>query len=313
LAIKNGSNFVPIFPTVIGDIFTDSPIHDFHYMELFTRNKKSLKRTFVRLLIVIVVFGCVCFLVVHHRWYHQQSRSFHVTTLQDELSLTMKIAIYMTTHQSEEHLLFLSQCWPKASHTLRLLRNADLIYYTGTELIDIPYHIFATMGFRKVIVYRHVKSSYQLGAKRAMVDPFFKPQWFHSYDWIIRLNPDVLIRNDTWLIAQMLNTSAQAIVVSSDGVMHSDFVAFRPSLYQLPHITEQQLQDQLHDKSRTAEQLVSFLLMPLKCNNTISFVPDVIIKDGGARVLGRNSPVIHSHSLLKFCPDYFDATDGEWY
>jgi hypothetical protein len=35
--------------------------------------------------------------------------------------------------------------------------------------------------------------------------------WFDDYDWVIRLNPDVLIRNDTWLISTMMNDSIDAI------------------------------------------------------------------------------------------------------
>jgi hypothetical protein len=230
----------------------------------------------------------------------------------------------MTTHQSIEHMKFLSQCWPKASHTLPLLRNADLIYYTSAASHDVPFHIFDTLGFRNVYVYQHIESSYQLGAKRAMVDAFyFGKQWFQGYDWIIRLNPDVLIRNDEWLMQQMHNTSAQAIAVYFEGVdyckvtegvpncIHSDFVAFRPSLLQLPQISGEVLRELMNDDLVPAEHHMNYMLLPLLTNKSVSFIPNVVVKPLEARILGKHSPVIHEHAVLNSCPDYFNATDGE--
>lgn len=42
----------------------------------------------------------------------------------------------------------------------------------------------------------------QQGAIQAMVRPFEKG-WFTDYDWVLRVNPDVLIRDDTWLHEQI--------------------------------------------------------------------------------------------------------------
>jgi hypothetical protein len=283
----------------------------------------SIRSIFCLILILAsAVVLLLCFppsLIVVPEWMEHQYHMFLTTRIKDPLSTQVKIAIYMTTHQDDKHLSFLSRCWVKASHTLRLLSNADLIYYAGGATEDIPYPLLSTMGFRSIIVYPHVNSSYQQGAKRAMVDPYFHPHWFQSYDWIIKLNPDVLIRNDTWLIEQMLNTTAQAIAirVQSHGVnlngFHSDFVAFRPQLYQMPHVTAEKLLDQLNDARCHAEPQMLYLLTPLMDNGTISYLPDVVIINSAARVLGLNSSVIHDHSLLQYCPDYFNATNGRYY
>jgi hypothetical protein len=44
----------------------------------------------------------------------------------------------------------------------------------------------------------------------AMVNTF-DHVWFDGYDWIVQLNPDVLINHDTWILEQMVHTCVDAI------------------------------------------------------------------------------------------------------
>jgi len=79
---------------------------------------------------------------------------------------------------------------------------------------------------------------YQEGAVQAMIDPFLDENvsWFDDFDWVIRVNLDVLIRKDSWLIQTMLNDTFDMIVhdcytknkFSSNPQFHTDFIAFRP-------------------------------------------------------------------------------------
>jgi hypothetical protein len=89
----------------------------------------------------------------------------------------------------------------------------------------------------------------QNGAKRAMIDPFDPnsnhtdtsndestntTSWFDGYDWVIRLNPDVLIRREKWLRQTMLMPDVDAILVDYTTpeqplrlLLNTDFYAFR--------------------------------------------------------------------------------------
>jgi hypothetical protein len=260
-------------------------------------------------------------------------------------SSQLQIAVYMTTHQSRQHMSFLGKCWPQASRTLSILQNATLIYYTSALHKDVPFHIFRQMKFRQVQVYHYqqlpipphatklqINAKRQYGAKLAMVDPYVH-HWFDEFDWIIRVNPDVLIRNDTWLMEQMMNPSIQAIVYGYPFLngtlagLHSDFYAFRPSIYHQSHITPARLQHHLDDEQFTAEQQLMDLIEPIYRSSTshhhdeslrgitpsVAWIPGVKILGTSARMMGPQSPVIHIHNFTKYCPNYFHVTDGVWF
>jgi hypothetical protein len=256
---------------------------------------------------------------------------------------SMKIGLYMTTHQSAEHMAFLRRCWPHATQKLRLLQHSHLLYYTSAPTDnDVPHDILSRLVFQNVTVFRYSevplapgqrenRARKQLGAKRAMVDPILK-HWFDDYDWIIRLNPDVLIRNETWLIENMLDPSVHAILYGFDhkgrpnSALHSDFYAFRPqALTSQPHITEKFLEEHLANHKMTAEEQMRVLFATLLENEAqahnrtggaatdsgrVAWLPGVKRRGSQARMLGLNSPVLHVHRLVNFCPDYFNATDG---
>ena len=69
----------------------------------------------------------------------------------------------------------------------------------------------------------------------AMLDPYLdNVSWFDDYDWLMQVNPDVLICADGWLIQTMLNTSIDMIVHEcfpeqingKDNItLHTDFFA----------------------------------------------------------------------------------------
>jgi hypothetical protein len=147
----------------------------------------------------------------------------------------VKLAIYMTTHLSPLHIKFF-QCWRDAIQRMEIFQYADLIMYIPSSSLYHPKMIRKQLPFRNRIIIKYYKNTgYQTGAIQAMIDPFllandsknnnnssnsnnnhFQQQqqptsWFDDYDWVIRLNPDVLIRNDTWLISTMMNDSIDAI------------------------------------------------------------------------------------------------------
>jgi hypothetical protein len=53
-----------------------------------------------------------------------------------------------------------------------------------------------------IIIHSRPNPGYQDGAILAIREAF-KNHWFDDYDWVIRLNPDVLIRSNSFLLEQI--------------------------------------------------------------------------------------------------------------
>jgi hypothetical protein len=162
---------------------------------------------------------------------------------------------------------------------------------------------------------------------------------------IVRLNPDVLIRDDRWLLEQMAKPEIHAIFlpydmgVFYDGSIHSDFYAFRPRIYDDLHITGETMREWV-DSVFTAEMALyrmfghllsrdqlckTSLRNPNPCtddqrndtivdpNSTVAIIPHVQLDGSFARMLGTKSPILHVHGILQLCPNYFNVTDGVFY
>jgi hypothetical protein len=250
----------------------------------------------------------------------------------------VKLAIYMTTHLSTTHISFLP-CWYDAIQRLEIFQYADLVLYTSSVFDPVPTEILHQLPFRNNVIIKYYNNTgYQNGAIQAMIDPFKLEDndvdsndnvksWFNGYDWVIRLNPDVLIRNDTWLIETMMNTSIDAIFhdcfnrklypFNNDRQIpkfHSDFVAFRPlavrrdlilsvPLVKLNHLNRNVMNAEMHltESFWNIYQSKRFAYLEGGENS----------KPGRCRLEGMHSPVLHVHQLAKFCPFYYNVTkDG---
>ena len=144
---------------------------------------------------------------------------------------------------------------------------------------------------------------------QAMIDPFKKENmWFQNYDWVIRVNPDVLIREDTWLRQTMQNPAVDAILINlTEGTrkrLHTDFLAFRPTAIQ---------SEKLFKLHNSAEAHIYAAFDAIIKRGRVAWLPNVVRKGRAAKVLGLESPVIHHHQLHWHCPDYLNATDGSWF
>jgi hypothetical protein len=223
---------------------------------------------------------------------------------------SLRIAVYMTTHQSEQHLEFLKKCWPYATSHLPLLQHADLIYYYAASTVkeEPPITILKQFQFHNITVWQYENPGYQAGAKQAMVDPF-DHGWFDGYDWIVRLNPDVLIRNDTWFLEQMVNASVDALFYqyhnpssSSKSGIFTDFSAFRP---QAANVTA--LKTSLQTTVNAESHMRNGFSHVIQAGR-VGWIPHGKQVRKAARIVGKKSFVIHKHSLLQHCPNYFNAS-----
>ena len=224
----------------------------------------------------------------------------------------IKLLVYMTTHLPDAHVKFLP-CWKDAIQRLSIFKNADGMIYTSKQLSKEQ---LEQLPFRKTTI-KSVPTNigYQEGAVQAIVDPFVEEvSWFDGYDWVIKLNPDVLVREDTWLIQTMLDTSIDVIVHeclshnkhSNNPTFHSDFIAFRPNAVDRERLLQT-------DRSH-AEFHMTSTFRHLYDQKRFAYVEGgKNVMEGACRIAGLHSPVLHVHELANFCPYYYNATNGEHY
>ncbi|CAB9524523.1 expressed unknown protein [Seminavis robusta] len=241
-----------------------------------------------------------------------------------------KIAIYMTTSMSFVHRFFLQKCWPTSMERLELVQKADLIVYTSDLSGEFDKDI-TSLGFKNVVFHRFEETPFadmtrsqvrqkQEGAVRAMLDPFQDKnhQWFEGYDWIIRLNPDVLIRNDTWMLQQMMkqtedNEPAVDAIFGAwsehPNALLTDFHAFRP------HAVNVTALFQKYERFRPGESHAESHIYPgfahLIQSGRVAWIPNIEFPGLAARIGGAKCDIVHDHKFINFCkknrdPGYMD-------
>ena len=221
----------------------------------------------------------------------------------------VKLLIYMTTHLPDSHTAFLP-CWKDAVERLTIFKYADLMIYTSTiptreQLEFLP--------FSNVVIKHYSNPGYHEGAVQAMVDPFLDnvTSWFDDYDWVIRVNMDVLIREDTWLIQTMLNPNIDLIVMDcwahgSPVHFQTDFFAFRPSAVDRELLLQT---DRGH-----AETHFTAAFRHMYDAGRSTFIPGAKNEiEAHCRIAGVHSPVLHVHELANYCPYYYNVTKEGFY
>lgn len=222
----------------------------------------------------------------------------------------LRIILFITTHLSELHMQFLQKCWPSAIQNSAILEYVDIFFMTTKQP---PKGLLETLfRGRKVTVKIHQNFGKQRGASSAMILAL-EGQWFAKYDWFIRVNPDVLILEDEWLIQTMHDREVDGIFVDclhhncskhcEKAWVHTDFFAVRPK----------SIGDKAFSKHRhieNAETLATKAFSGIIGSGHARWLPEADsrkpAKHGpGAwcRVRGGpHVPVLHAHSLLKQCP-----------
>jgi hypothetical protein len=256
----------------------------------------------------------------------------------------LRVAIQMTTHLSKIHRGFLTRCWPAATRRLTLLRHSDLIVFTSLNSSHLDEWL-GPLEFANKTVRHYVadeRDPYHGGAKLGLVDPLEKG-YLDAYDWVIRLNPDVLIRNETWLLTALQDPNIDGVFVwcsipsstfSNSSVMafqrprsaaldsnqavpqhdqetngkmrliHTDFMAFRPRAVTLDsRDSARQYARSIRNTELHATKVMSSIISSGRHVRLVNAKCHRTVM----RVVGRESPVVHDHGLLDSCPDYFDA------
>lgn len=163
-----------------------------------------------------------------------------------------KILLFITTHLSDEHIRYFHCCWPRLMSKSLFLPHIDVLLFLSNATtvpqgtLDHLDNLFRYNPSYRVEVgptseiqrIRKIWKQYpklQRGANLGVARGFVRG-WFDDYDWLIRINPDVLIRNSTFLRTIMLQDDADHDDNLIEGIfqpctpekVHTDFFAVRP-------------------------------------------------------------------------------------
>jgi hypothetical protein len=155
-----------------------------------------------------------------------------------------KLLVLLTTHMSASHMRFLHHCWPRLLNE-PLFRDADFHFYVTpdqgkhghadsskrhTNLVSRP-----VKELQRIIPRARVTQSSVAGKQHGAQAPMHDMRMntlFEPYDWVMRLNPDVVVYNTTKFAALMDDSNVDAIMgnCSSHPTVRfmTDFSIFRP-------------------------------------------------------------------------------------
>jgi hypothetical protein len=208
----------------------------------------------------------------------------------------LRIAIFITTHMTEEHATFLRRCWSSAVENVSMLRQSDCILFT-TE--DPPVDLLPSTfeKFHAFQIHTYENPGYHEGALLAM-SVAMDNDWFADYDWVLRVNADVVIRDDSFFRQVLVDPSVDAVFVKCGTAIQTDFFAFRPNT-----TAPGAFRRQKHDRPIAEPDTTLAFQETLQHTKRFKYLEGGRPNGGSCRVVGRDSPVIHDHDFLKQCPD----------
>lgn len=136
----------------------------------------------------------------------------------------------------------------------------------------------------------------QWGANMAL-SIAFSNGWFKPYDWVVRVNPDVLIRKSDFIVDYLEDDSVDAVLAICGAKINTDFIAMRPRAMKPTSFSRMYNNSALtFNHEVTAKK--NFL--PVLKSKRFVRVPDLDPMEGKCRVRGDHAPVYHAHdSCLK--------------
>jgi len=191
-----------------------------------------------------------------------------------------KVLLYFATHGSEEHRAAM-ECQARLLAKTFKMARADVLVYIGSDdqtLNRTRWH--QTMRRFPNPVYRlrfGDNPGKQAGAKKA-AHMLFSRGWASGYDWVVRLNPDVFVHNESLLFGPMADEGTWAVLgfccfpvgVKKDGCgVNTDIFAVRPS-----RISNDSFALDPTRGARVAEVQAGHVFGPLISNNRVRWLPN---------------------------------------
>lgn len=219
------------------------------------------------------------------------------------LASSPRILMYLTTACSSCHLKYLQESWPRSMQAAQLLVHADVLVYAGCggagpkERFEWAEALTRLPNANVSLAWRAFNPGYQQGAKEGMAYPV-RHGWFDAYDWVIRVNPDVVIMDATFLETKLRETNTTAVLVKCvrwrnrttvfDTRIHTDFFAARPPSMDSKHWL---------GRMPTNAESTATLAFASAIKRKEAFVFDNGNIKGICRVINKDYGIIHEHTL----------------
>jgi hypothetical protein len=262
-----------------------------------------------RYYLLCIVFFWACVLTLHnHSSFACLSATKDCTHHKYVEIKPATVLLYLTTQASDSHLAFLHTRWPDLLNQSKLLAKADvMIFSTGDPTLNSNLTAAFSLNPNCTVI-NFPNPGYQSGANLAM-------SWasntgaFARYEWMIRLNPDVLILNDSWIYETMRDENVDAIFVdcrdqcsighctSFRSLIHTDFFAIRPQV-----LRKGSFNSTTFNRTGNAERVATFEFQDILTSGRHRWLPGAGPMNGVCRVGragGGRSPVLHSHQLQR--------------
>jgi hypothetical protein len=233
-----------------------------------------------------------------------------------------KVLLYITTLYSDTHRRYLDCCWPSLLKQSQLLQNSHVMIFSNnlTEMDseDTAYlksvetlfrsHKVPSLEFKfangtpELEMLRRISEEAKLnrnmttnlkqwGANMAL-SIAFSAGWFNSYDWVVRVNPDVLIRRSDFIVDYLEDDSIDAVLAICGSKINTDFMALRPRAME-PRSFSRMYNNSAWTYNHEVTAKKNFLHL-LDSKRFVS-VPDLDPMNGKCRVRGDHAPVYHAH------------------
>ncbi len=227
--------------------------------------------------------------------------------------------LYITTIFSSSHQQFFRYCWPNLLQKSKLLQEAHVVIFSN-NVTEVNASIISFVGdlFSKNPSFRlefavgptlydmekpsrrfswmaeNNRNRFQFGANEA-VRLGFANSWFLDFSWIIRINPDVLIRRSSWILETMNDPSVDGIFIECSRhpiKIHTDFFAVRPLACHFDAFEEMvEAKEGIGNHEMTAAKEFKHIISA----NRHRWLPDNEPSRSICRVRGNQSSIIHAH------------------
>ena len=138
----------------------------------------------------------------------------------------MRILLYVTTHLSTQHLKYLTNCWNTTTRH-PVLATSDTLFFAPHNKWSTLQKLFPNAMYTSP---QPNRQGYQEGAIDAMINKDAQ-KIFQNYDWVVRLNPDVVIYSFARIHEHMTDDLDALIgTCAFHNRAMTDFVVFRPRI-----------------------------------------------------------------------------------
>jgi hypothetical protein len=270
------------------------------------------------------------------------------TTFTNTINITrkkkksIKVLLFITTIFSDYHTQLFHCCWPKLLQHSQLLSKVHIAifsnnvtqippnetYFTRQLFVNNPSFKFlfpSDSDLDAIAAIPGPKVRFQNGANLGPKLAFqHNNTWLTIYDWIIRVNPDVLIRQSDWLYQTMNNPEVDAVLVKCERKkVHTDFFAVRPDVLwehwpdqedspfanmQLSPISKQNPDNQTRWVNH--ESTAFYYFEPILSRKRHEFLPDHEPSAGICRIRGTQSPIVHDHEYCQVDANVCEGLEG---